>query len=227
MNAPHSAPLAVLAPALALVLAAASPARASIIDGSFTGTVTSGSLRTGPGAPPDISGSPVTGVFDLASIATATQIPTSGDPSAYATYTLAPGSLSYAFTVVSIAQTYGFGTASGSTEAITLTDDGTTQSLQLDAGFADGHTAAFIDLVAPEGSLFSAVTDLASLHTGPGTTLQSPSTFGVYAIGYATVAITGATFAQPVPEPAAWTLLAAALPLAFTAAVRRRRPPVA
>ena len=223
MNAIRSAPLA----ALAMALAAASPARASIISGSFTGTATTGSFLTGPGAPPTVSGSPVTGVFDLASVATATQIPNSGGTAPYATYTLAPGSLSYAFTVASIGQTYSFGIVPGGLDAIALSDNGVTQSLQLDAGYADGHTAAYIDLVGPEGSLFSSVTNLASLHATPGVTVQSPFTFGVYGVGFATVDVTATSLTpQPVPEPAAWTLLAAAFPLAVTA-VRRRRPPVA
>ena len=212
--------------ALALAIAFATPASAAVIGGTFAGVATSGSFfATGVIGPVDVTGSAVTGAFSVSSVAGAVAIYGGGLPGAYA---LPGGTVTYSFTVASINQTYSFSSPSGGLSAgIDLTDNGTMQSVLLLAYANDPHLATEIILNGPEGSLFTNTGDIGSLHTGPGVSLQSPSFFGVFLTGGATVAINSQTFtSQAVPEPPAWTMLAASLAaLAAVGLTRRPRAP--
>ena len=204
--------------ALALTTALTAPASADVISGTFTGIAANGSFFTGGGPPTDVTGSHVTGTFDLASVAGA--VPSNQGPSSTGDYALPGGAVSYSFTVASINQTYPFGGGNGGglPSGVDLADNGTTQTATLFASVGDPHLDAYVFLTGPEGSLFSSVTDVASLHTGPGVTLQSPFFFGVFQTGGATVIVNSVTLtSQAMPEPPAWTVLAASVVVLATA----------
>ena len=108
--------------------------------------------------------------------------------------------------------------------AVDLTDNSTLQTVTLIASFDNPHVNTVFVLDGPEGSLFSSVTDIASLHTGPGVTLQSPLALSVFQTGSAGVAVNSVTLtSQAVPEPPAWTVLAASVTATAAAALTRRR----
>ena len=207
---------------LGAMLTLASSAQAAVISGTFTGTVTSGSFLSSGSV--NLTGSPVTGSLTITSLSGAAVSP--GASAVAAAYTVPAGSVGYAFTFALTNETFDYTGFPNSLffAGINLSDNTATQAVELIEFVDNPHLNTFVTLTGPEGSLFTNVNDLASLHAGPGVTIASPTFVGQFLNGGATVAITGATFAQPVPEPAAWTLLAAALPLAFTAAARRRPP---
>ena len=189
----------------------------------FTGIATSGSFFTGGGPPTDVTGSAVTGAFSLASVSGA--MPNNEGGSSVGNYLLPSGDVVYSFTVASINRTYPFdGANSGLMSGVDLSDNGTTQFATLAAYVDNPHVNTFVFLTGPEGSLFSSITDIASLHTGPGATLQTPTGFSVYRTGSANVAVNSVTLtSQAVPEPPAWTVLAASVTATAAAALTRRR----
>jgi hypothetical protein len=169
----------------------------------------------------------VTGSLSVSSLAGATA--SAGASTSSVAYTLPAGSVGYSFTFALTNDRFNDTGAPNPflSAGITLTDNSSVQTVGLATFLGDPHFDTYITLIGPEGSLFANVNDLASLHAGPGVTIASPVFVGQFLNGGATVAITGVAFA-PVPEPAAWTLLAAALPLAIRTAMpgRRRLPAV-
>ena len=206
--------------AFAVMLALSAPADAAVISGTFTGTVTNGSFRSSNSV--DLTGSSVTGSGSVSSLAGAAASP--GGSASFAAYTLPGGSVGYAFTFALTGETFSYMAPPNNffTGGIQLSDNNMMQSAELSEFVGDPHSDTYVTLTGPEGSLFTNVDDLASLHAGPGVTIASPVFVGAFLNGGAVVAITSATFVQPVPEPPAWTLLAAALPLALCVASSRR-----
>lgn len=192
----------------ACLIAFAEPASASVISGTFTGIATTGSFMSSP-SPIDVSGSAVTGGFNVTSVMGAT--PFTQGPNSTGDYFLPDGAVTYFFTIARLNQTFAFGT-NGLQPTAHLSDTGVVQSVQFNAGANNPHINTFISLTGPEGSLFTAVTDIASLHIGPGVMLESPINLSVFLTGYASVVVTGQTLTgQAVPEPPAWAIMLSSL----------------
>lgn len=166
--------------------------------------------------PIDVTGSAVTGSFNVTSVAGAT--PFNRGPTSIGNYFLPNSTVTYSFTVAGLTQTFTFG-GNGLQPAVYLSDTGLLQSVQLNADENNPHINTSISLTGPEGSLFTAITDIASLHTGPGVMLKSPIALSVFQTGYANVAVTGETLtSQAVPEPPAWSIMISPLLIVLTVA---------
>ncbi len=168
----------------------------------------------------NVAGTTVTGAFDLSTVAGAFM--PAGLPAG--DYLLQPGAVYLSFDVLAIGQTVNFTSAgSGENSEIKLTDNGTMQSLLLAPAFVDPHMITTEELTGPEGSLFSDIDNLASLHIGPGVSLSSPIFLSVFQEGGATLQVTSeALNSVPVPVPSSWPVLATSL-LALWATIRFRR----
>ena len=196
-----------LTAALGCLLAASVPAQAAVISGSFMGTVSSGTYESGPATFVDLAGSSVTGSFTVNSVEGATP-PNLGTP-----YFLPSDAFTYSFFFAAVGQTFSFGNIG--TNAVYLQDDGTTQGVTLQANYASGGPSPNLTLTGPEGSLFTTVNDITTLHAGAGVSLVSPIFFGTRfpAIG-ATISVTSQSISpsgQSVPEPPGWSVLGACL----------------
>lgn len=187
--------------AAACVAAFAPAAHAGVISGTYTGVVSSGRLAGENGNPlQDITGVAVTGAF---------LVDTTNNPDPF----LIPGGSITG--VRSLTLTYDFPSlnilySSYPLESlVTSTDDGTNQSVLLEANMGDSAV-----LTGPESSLFNNVGDVGSLHAGSGVVFTDLTTrLNSRTQGLIRINVTNATFNTevPIPEPAGWTLLAMSL----------------
>ena len=178
-------------------------AQAAVVSGSFAGTVRSGTaLGSDPRFPLDLTGSAVTGSFSVDPVAVGTYY----EPGSYA---VPVGDVVLSYSFAALGRTLSYGTIGGG--ALFLSDDGTTQDVSLEPDFTAGPFSPTLDLVGPEGSLFTSINDLSSLHAGPGVAISSPILCCNRGSGInATINVNSTTIsspAQPVPEPPGWSVL--------------------
>ena len=178
------------------LLVAGASARAAVIDGTFAGAVSSGQRQLSDGSFQDLTGSPVTGAFHVNQIDSADQIQPSN-------YIVPTGSFNYSLNFPNLNQAFSFGSNSG-TENVLLFDNGTLQTVILTANYASGRKQE-LTLTGPEGSLFSSVSNISSLHAGPGV-MVAPLFYGDRFSGFSVdINVTSTTIstsvAQNVPEP--------------------------
>ena len=182
---------------------AASSAQAGpILAGDFSTIATSGGFDTSHGFV-DVTGTTVTGTFDLATVAGA--FTPGGYPAG--SYFLQPGSATLSFDIQAINQIVTFGSPSQTDYGyMALTDNGSTQQLLIDPDM-NSHSNTHITFTGPEGSLFGNINDPHSIHAGIGVSLVSPLFLGVFQEGGAYLDPTGLTFQNSVGEPASLALL--------------------
>jgi len=194
------------------------PAQADVLSGSFSGVASSGSYpRNNPFSPVvDLTGSPITGTFNVTSLVGAS--PTYvGTGISYTTF--AAGSINLTFYIASVGQTYS---SYDLYPLIALEDDGKLQTIRLQPGgltFSD-----VLEITGPEGSLFDSIADISSLHAGTGATVVSARTnFNTRELTPTVVTIQSQSInGQPIPEPASGPLLVVGLiSLAAASGVRR------
>jgi hypothetical protein len=134
-------------------------------------------------------------------------------------YTALPvGSINLTFFIASAGETY---TSYGPNPLIQLIDNGALQTVNLSSGglvFPDN-----LQITGPEGSLFSNITDINSLHLGTGATVVSADTnFNTRRLSPTRVTVQSQSIdSQPIPEPASAPLLLVGLIALAAAAVRR------
>ncbi len=187
----------------AVVSAAPAALAGPILDGSFSTIATSGGFETNNGFV-NITGTTVTGSFDLATVAGA--FTPGGYPAG--SYFLQPGSATLSFDIQAINQVVTFGSASQTGYGyLQLTDNGITQQLLIDPD-TNPHSNTEIAFTGPEGSLFGNIDDPRSIHAGIGVSLVSPIFLGVFQEGGAFLDPTSLTFGTtPVSEPPSLALL--------------------
>jgi len=193
------------------------PAQADVLSGSFSGVAQSGTYQ--PSEPNsqviDLTGSQITGTFSVTSLAGATQTYVGTGIS----YTALPvGSINLTFFIAKAGETY---TSYAPYPLIQLVDDGTLQTVNLrPAGevFSDN-----LQITGPEGSLFSSINDINSLHLGNGATVVSADTnFNTRRLSPTRVTVQSQSISgQPIPEPASAPLFLVGLIALAAAAVRR------
>ena len=203
-----------------MVSAGAAPAAHAgpILAGDFSTVAASGGFETSHGFV-DITGTTVTGSFDLATLAGLST------PAGYpaGSYFLEPGSASLTFDILAINQVVTFGSAAQTDQGyMQLTDNGITQQLLIDPDI-NAHASTHITFTGPEGSLFGSIRDPHSIHAGIGVSLVSPLFLGVFQEGGAYLDPTSLTFTSAVSEPASLALLGLPM-LGLIAFCRPKRP---
>ena len=180
------------------------------VSGSFTGS--SGNTP--------VAGTPIDGTFSVGSLAGATPERFSGPGN----YVLPSGAITLTFEIAALDETFTFSSLhDGEPDFLGLTDASGVQTVLLFPDFGSPHAITGLSLTGPEGSLFTNVDDLASVHAGIGVSVVSPFGLAVYGRGSAEVDVISETFGTSVPESPGWMSLLMGV-FTWGAIVYRRRP---